>query len=87
MLTLSQELSHQIIPDHEEAQPLHAHPHPGSKRHRAQGLCALRVWQGEVDIAQGYATGNARHSQKVLTPPGLDDKTIEQHVTELVKAP
>jgi hypothetical protein len=37
-----QELPHPDLPHHEEAQPPHTHHDPGSERHRAHRLCAIR---------------------------------------------
>jgi hypothetical protein len=37
-----QELPHPNLPHHEEAQPPHTHHDPGSERHRAHRLCAIR---------------------------------------------
>jgi hypothetical protein len=41
-ITALQTVPDEVVPCHEEAQPAHSDPDPGSCRYRAEGVCALR---------------------------------------------
>lgn len=82
----AQELPYPELPHDEEAQPPHTHPHPRSKRHRAHRLRKIRcvvirhTLQGAMLTARVADFGK----EKKLPLKGLDDKAIEQQVTDLV---
>jgi hypothetical protein len=81
-----QELPPTKLPHDEEAQPTHAHHDPRSERHRAHRLCA--IWcvtlYGVVTRTNGCYADFGKERKVPLK--GLDDKSIEQQVTELVQS-
>jgi hypothetical protein len=82
-----QELPPTKLPHDEEAQPTHAHHDTRSERHRAHRVCAIRCVIYDRDTfarANGCCVDFGK--EKKVPLKGLDDKSIEQQVTELVQS-
>lgn len=52
--TKPQGVPYEILPDHEEAQPIHPHHAARGSGHLAQGVRQVRVWTGEEPVIRRY---------------------------------
>jgi hypothetical protein len=87
-LTKSQELPHKELSHHEEAQPIRPYHDPGSERRRAHSIRAIRYVEMSAHAKDGVLIWRYTDfgKEKKLPLKGLDDKAIEQQVTELVQS-
>jgi len=88
VLTVLQKLPHKELSHHEEAQSIRPHHDPGSERRRAHRICAIRYVEMSAHAGDGVLILCCSDfgKEKKLPLKGLDDKAIEQQVTELVQS-